>query len=190
MRSRNRSGRVRIIGGRWRGRRIAFPDIAGVRPTPDRVRETLFNWLTPYLDGVRVLDLFAGSGILGFEALSRGASSVTAVENHRLVARRLRDSALDLDAVDFDILVTDSVAFLDAKGVRPFDLVFVDPPHTRVNYEALCLRLDTSGLLRPNAMVYVEFSTHRVPVFVAPDSWREYRSGHAGDLTYQLWQRT
>lgn len=187
-RRRNR-GRVRIIGGRWRGRRIGFPDVADLRPTPDRVRETLFNWLAPHLDGARVLDMFAGSGILGFEALSRGASSLVAVENDRVIAAQIRDTAGELGAAGFELVVSEAEAFLGTAATPPFDLVFIDPPHAAADYDALCGRLEASALLREHAFVYVEHSKRRAAAFAPPFAWECHRSAQAGYITYQLWRR-
>ena len=120
--------RVRIIGGEWRSRLVRFPPSAELRPTPDRVRETLFNWLGQRLDGLDALDLFAGSGALGFEALSRGAARVVMVERDRRVADGLREAARELDARGADVVVGDALAFL-ARDTGSYDVVFVDPPY-------------------------------------------------------------
>ena len=119
--------RVRIIAGTWRSRVIRFPPAAALRPTPDRVRETLFNWLGQRLDGLACLDLFAGSGALGFEALSRGARRVVMVERDRAVAAALRASAKELGASGADIVEGDSLKYLERSAER-FDVVFLDPP--------------------------------------------------------------
>lgn len=187
--TRERSGRVRIIGGRWRGRRVSFPNIEGLRPTPDRVRETVFNWLSPYIQCARVLDLFAGSGILGLEALSRGASSVVAVESHRVAADQLRESGRQLEADGFEVVVMDVMSYLGATRRRPFDVIFVDPPHSAADYDAICAAVDAGGTAGRGALIYVEFSTPRAPAFSAPDRWTCHRSSRAGHLTYQLWRR-
>ena len=120
--------RVRIIGGQWRSRLVQFPDTAGLRPTPDRVRETLFNWLGQRLDGLACLDLFAGSGALGFEALSRGARRVVMVERDRAVVAALRASATKLEAANLDIVESDALRYLENARER-FDVVFIDPPY-------------------------------------------------------------
>lgn len=168
---------------------MSFPDLDGLRPTPDRVRETLFNWLSPYLAGARVLDLFAGSGVLGLEALSRGASSVVAVESHRRVAEQLRESGRQLEADGFEVVVMDVLSFLGTARPGPFDVVFIDPPHTAADYDAICAALDAAGVLGGNALIYVEFSTPRAAVFSAPAHWTCHRSSRAGHLTYQLWRQ-
>jgi len=181
-------GRVRIIGGQWRGRRVEFPSLPGLRPTPDRVRETLFNWLAPWMAGTRVLDLFAGSGVLGFEALSRGAASVTAVELDRRAAASLRAAARALEARDYSLVEGDAAAFLDRTANGPFDLVFMDPPHTSPDYEKLCRMLDANGKLSPRALVYLEFANPGSADFSTPEPWQLHRTAQAGHLTYQLWQ--
>jgi len=166
-----------------------FSAVPGLRPTPDRVRETVFNWLAPYIEGARVLDLFAGSGILGFEAISRGASSVTAVDNDPEVVRCLRRNAGELDATGLELVVSDVGAFLDASAGGPFDIVFVDPPHAAADYDELCRRLEASTLPAEEALIYVEHSRRRAGVFHPPDTWQTHRSGRAGDVVYQLWRR-
>lgn len=187
---RRTSSRVRIIGGRWRGRRVSFPGVEGLRPTPDRVRETVFNWLAPYIDGARVLDLYAGSGILGFEALSRGALSVVAVESHRFVADRLRASCRELQAGRFEVVVMDAMHYLGVSPPRPFDIVFVDPPYAAADYDAICAALEAGGHLAPDALIHVELATNRASAFSAPDLWTCHRSSRAGQITYQLWRRS
>src|SRR6188508_1826397 len=119
--------RVRIIGGKWRSRVLRFPPAAQLRPTPDRVRETLFNWLGQRLDGLACVDLFAGSGALGFEALSRGASRAVMVESDRAVAQALRENAKALEAAGLQVVQRDALAFLEEPGEK-FDLAFVDAP--------------------------------------------------------------
>jgi len=188
MRARRRYGKVRIIAGDWRGRRIAFPEADGLRPTPDRVRETLFNWLSPSLPGARVLDLFAGSGILGFEALSRGAATVVAVESNRVAADCLRDSAQRLEAGGFEVVVADAMRFLDTTRLGPFDMIFIDPPHATADYDAICAAVAARGLAAPGGFVYLEFPSSRAEAFSAPEGWSRHRSSRGGHLTYELWR--
>ena len=123
-------GRLRIVGGEWRGRRLPVLDQPGLRPTPDRVRETLFNWLAPLITGARCLDLFAGSGALGFEAASRGAGRVVMIEKSANVVRVLRENRLLLDARQVEVIHADAGPWL-AGQAEPFDLVFLDPPFCR-----------------------------------------------------------
>ncbi|HEX4333506.1 MAG TPA: 16S rRNA (guanine(966)-N(2))-methyltransferase RsmD [Usitatibacter sp.] len=175
-----KSNRVRIIGGRWRSRIIRFPPAAQLRPTPDRVRETLFNWLGQRLDGLACLDLFAGSGALGFEALSRGAARVVMVENDRAVAAALRESAKLLEA-DAEVIAADAMAWLSSPGER-FDVAFVDPPYASAlagpAMRALGPRL-TGG-----ARVYVESDRP----LEAPTGWQPMREDRAGAVRYALYE--
>ena len=175
------SGRnqVRIIAGKWRSRILRFPDSASIRPTPDRVRETLFNWLGQRLDGLSCLDLFAGSGALGFEAQSRGAARVVMVEQGREAARSLAENARTLDATDVEIVAGDALAYLKRSTER-FDVVFVDPPYASDlaarSLEAL------PGHLKPDARVYVESAGAIQP----PSPWRVVREDRAGAVRYAL----
>jgi 16S rRNA (guanine(966)-N(2))-methyltransferase RsmD len=171
---------VRIIGGAWRSRLVTFPAEPGLRPTPDRVRETLFNWLGQDLTGKRCLDLFAGSGVLGFEALSRGAMEVVMVERSGTVARALRENAARLDARGFRAVVGDALHFLGDPGAGRFDVVFVDPPYGSGLVTAAMERLP--GVLARGALVYVESDAT-----VEPDPpWHVRKRGRAGAVHYHL----
>ena len=175
-----RRNRVRIIAGKWRSRLVKFPPAIALRPTPDRVRETLFNWLGQRLDGLACLDLFAGSGALGFEALSRGAARVVMVERERAVARQLRDSARDLGA-QAEVVESDALDYLERTPDR-FDLAFVDPPFaTNLAVRALAL-LPRS--LRPGARVYVESADRLDP----GPAWHVLREDRAGAVRYALYE--
>jgi 16S rRNA (guanine966-N2)-methyltransferase len=174
------SGRnqVRIIGGKWRSRIVRFPDSASIRPTPDRVRETLFNWLGQRLDGLACLDLFAGSGALGFEALSRGAARVVMVEQGRESARSLNENAKLLDA-DVEVMTGDALAYLK-RSTEKFDVVFVDPPYdSDLAVRALAMLPDR---LKDAARVYVESAGPLAP----PAPWRVVREDRAGAVRYGL----
>jgi 16S rRNA (guanine966-N2)-methyltransferase len=173
--------RVRIIAGKWRSRIVKFPAAAQLRPTPDRVRETLFNWLGQRLDGLSCVDLFAGSGALGFEALSRGAAHVVMVESDRDVAAGLRESARALEAAGLDVVQADTRVWLKQQGER-FDLAFVDPPYAS-GLAAQCLALLPSRL-NPGARVYVESAA---PLDPGP-GWRVLREDRAGAVRYALYE--
>lgn len=175
---------VRIIGGRWRGRKIRFPDDTGIRPSPDRVRETLFNWLAPVVSGARCLDLFAGSGVLGLEALSRGAAAVVLVDRDRSVIRHLQDVVAQLDAAGASVVAADALAWLGPQR-GPFDIVFLDPPFDAAWVPALLDKLDEPGCLAPGAWIYVERPAAEGPPSL-PAGWRQHRSGKAGDVGYYL----
>jgi 16S rRNA (guanine966-N2)-methyltransferase len=176
-------GRVRIIAGRWRGRRLAVPEMPGLRPTPDRVRETLFNWLQPVVAGARCLDLFAGSGVLGLEALSRGAAEVIAVERNPLAVAALRGVATEFGAEGLVVRHDDAITFL-AGPSRPFDLVFLDPPFGHGLLEKTIDALAPEWLARP-AWVYVESEPELAQVPL-PENWIEHRSARAGDVICRL----
>jgi len=176
---RNRPNTIRIIGGRWRSRIITFPDVAGVRPTPDRVRETLFNWLGQTLTGLSCLDLFSGSGALGFEAASRGAQSVVMVEKHAKVLHSLRDNARLLGAANVRLVQGDALEFLRDESAR-FDVVFLDPPY-RLGLAGKALEL-LPRALATGGRVYLEDDAAMKP---AP-GWTLLRQARAGQVHYHL----
>jgi len=174
--------RVRIIGGAWRSRLIAFPPRKDLRPTPDRVRETLFNWLGQELTGLSCLDLFAGSGALGFEAASRGARQVVMVENDATVFRALAASREALGAVSVELRRADALEFLRSDaGV--YDVVFLDPPFKAGYWPQLALLLPPR--LAPGALVYYESAVPPDP----PLGWETWKQGRAGQVAYQLLRR-
>ncbi len=176
---RTRPNTVRIVGGLWRSRILEFPDAVDLRPSPDRVRETLFNWLGRDLTGMVCLDLFAGSGALGFEALSRGAASVIMVEKNPVVLRALRDNAARLGATGLTVVRGDALEF--ARGARSrFDVVFVDPPY-RLGLQVAALDL-LRGLLAVGGRVYVEGSA----VFEPPRGWAILKRARAGNVHFHL----
>lgn len=177
------NNRLRIIGGRWRGRRVSFPDVEGLRPSPDRVRETLFNWLMPVIEGARCLDLFAGSGALGLEALSRGAARVVLVDRDPLVMASLRAHLQELQAEGAKLRQADAIAFLDGTP-EPFDVVFLDPPYHK-GLLAPCLTRLGRGWLAPGARVYIEAEAGLDPLPL-PEGWTLLRSKQAGQVGYHL----
>ena len=173
------ANRVRIIGGTWRSRLVKFPPTLELRPTPDRVRETLFNWLGQRLDGCACLDLFSGSGALGFEALSRGAARAVMVERDRAVAQALRESARQLGADAAHIVHGDGLAWLRTNTER-FDVVFLDPPFASgLAQRALDL---LPAHMAAGGRVYVESAE---PV-TAAGAWRVLREDRAGAVRYAL----
>ncbi len=178
-----KANRVRIIGGEWRSRYLTFTDQKDLRPTPDRVRETLFNWLGQDLTGQRCLDLYAGSGALGFEAASRGAKHVVLVERERVVCAALEANCATLKAAQIEVVRADALEFLRADS-RVYDVVFLDPPFADNPWDALFERLVPR--LSPSAMVYRE-SGDALP---APSGWETHRQGRAGQVNYQLLKRT
>jgi 16S rRNA (guanine966-N2)-methyltransferase len=172
---------VRIIGGTHRSRLIEFPDAEGLRPTPDRVRETLFNWLGQDLFGKRCLDLFAGSGALGLEAASRGAAEVVLVEQSRAVHKTLQENIGKLKFDNITLHCEDGLNFA-MRCKEKFDVIFLDPPF-QSDYLAKLLPL-MSGLLAEEGLLYVESGSH----FDAPAPWQVYKQGKAGAVHYQLLQ--
>lgn len=176
--------RVRLIGGLWRSRRLSFPAREGLRPTPDRVRETVFNWLAPSLPGARCLDLFAGSGALGFEALSRGAAAAVLVEKDRVAQAILRQSAQQLRANKATVIAQDALEFLAATPASSFDIVFLDPPFgTELLAAALTLMLGR-GILAPAGLVYLEAAADSG--WGLPSNLRWHRQGSAGEVRFGL----
>lgn len=175
---------LRLIGGRYRGRRLDFPDQSGLRPTPDRIRETLFNWLQPRLAGARCLDLFAGSGALGFEAASRGAAEVVMIERAEAAARQLRANADRLGATGIQIHRADALNWL-AGCASPFDLVFLDPPFADGLLAPAMARLSKPGWLAAEARLYLEapIQTGFPPL---PGDWELIRDKTAGQVRYGL----
>jgi len=174
---------LRVIGGRWRGRRLAFPAVEGLRPTPDRVRETLFNWLRPTLAGARCLDLYAGTGALGIEALSQGAGRCTFVERDPVIARALAANLELLGATDFELLRTDAALALDRRGDL-FDMVFLDPPFNRGLIPTQLAELRASDRLADGALVYVE--AEKTQTVDGAPGWRVLRGGTAGQVGFHL----
>jgi 16S rRNA (guanine966-N2)-methyltransferase len=181
------TGQLRIIGGEWRGRKIRFPGVEGLRPTPDRVRETLFNWLAPAIAGSRCLDLFAGSGALGLEALSRGAAAVTFVEWQRDAAERLSETAAILAPGRAIVHQADVAAWL-AGPATPSDIVFIDPPYGSGLLADAMPALESRGWLAPQAFIYLE-APAKSGAPAMPEAWTLHRSGRAGAVGYHLARR-
>jgi 16S rRNA (guanine(966)-N(2))-methyltransferase RsmD len=177
------SARVRIVGGAWRSRLIDVADLPGLRPTPDRVRETLFNWLGQALDGFDCLDLFAGSGILGFEAASRGAATVTLVEQNPRAHAALRRNAEKLAATQVEIVRGNALEFL-ASTARRFNVAFADPPYRQGLIERIMPLLDR--VMLPGGLVYAEAETPLDP----PAGWHVFKRGRAGQVHFHLLERT
>jgi 16S rRNA (guanine966-N2)-methyltransferase len=184
-------GVLRIIGGQWRGRKLRFPALPGLRPSPDRVRETLFNWLAPVLPGAHCLDLFAGSGALGLEALSRGATSCWFIDNANAACRRIEAHLALLQAIDSGRVVgADSLQWLQQRpaGAPAFDVVFLDPPFRQGLLGECCALLERNGWLSADALIYLEAGTDETPP-VLPPNWRLHRDKQAGQVSYRLWRR-
>jgi 16S rRNA (guanine966-N2)-methyltransferase len=176
---------VRIIGGGWRGRRVSFPDIPGLRPTPDRVRETLFNWLQERIAGARCLDLFAGSGALGLEALSRGAKELVFVEQAVAAARSLQEQLIRFGGQARAQVVEMGAARYLRSVPQAFDIVFLDPPFGRDALAEYVPMLDEGQWLKPGALVYLE-NEKKAGVPPLPAHWQLLKSKSAGEVGYHL----
>jgi len=179
---------LRIVGGQWRGRKIPFPAIDGLRPTPDRMRETLFNWLQSSIPGAHCLDLYTGSGALGLEALSRGAASCTFVDRDSQVIRQLNDNLKLLGCRDGETVQASADQWLTMQHGdhrRPFDIVFMDPPFRQERVASDCATLVANGLLAAGAIVYVETESELSDPGV-PVEWHEHRHKKAGQVSSRL----
>jgi len=180
-------GSVRIIGGSLRRSRLDVPDAPGLRPTPDRVRETLFNWLAPIIEGARCLDLFAGTGALGIEALSRGAGWVDFIERDPRLAQALRQNLQRLRQMHAAVRCADALQSLGEEAADTYDVVFVDPPFSESLWQPAVVALEGNGWLRGGALVYLEMpASAQVD---APDSWSLHRESVAGAVRYALYRR-
>ena len=180
-------GQLRIIGGDWRGRKLQFPAVNDLRPTPDRVRETLFNWLQMRIAGTRCLDLFSGSGALGLEALSRGAKEVVMVEQDRAAAIQIRQHLQTLKSSAGQVENSDVFRFLEGAATQ-FDVVFLDPPYRLGCLAQCCELLERNGWLTDDALIYLEDSAKNGEPQL-PHNWEMLRSKKAGDVGYYLAQR-
>lgn len=178
------TGKVRIISGQWRRRLLRVPGVEGLRPTPDRVRETLFNWLSGSIEGARCLDLYAGSGALGFEAASRGASRVLLVEKDARAVACMREQAATLGAAQIQVIQADVRSWLQGAA-SAFDIVFLDPPYGSEDLGDLCTRLAGNAWLAPGALVYLETRVSPEPLKLPP-GWNILRRQKAGQVMYHL----
>jgi 16S rRNA (guanine966-N2)-methyltransferase len=184
---------LRIIGGKWRGQKLSFANVEGLRPTGDRIRETLFNWLTPVISGAHCLDLFAGSGVLGIEALSRGASRATLIEKNSTAITLLQQSCTQLNADNADIVQADTLHWLAqfkttvSEPKNLFDVVFLDPPFATELLQPCCDLLEQYGLLANNAYIYIETDSQQ-PAPITPPSWNPLREKTSGQVTYRLYR--
>ncbi|KXU39276.1 16S rRNA (guanine(966)-N(2))-methyltransferase RsmD [Ventosimonas gracilis] len=180
---------IRIIGGQYRGRKLSVPDQDGLRPTPSRVRETLFNWLAVPIVGALVLDVFAGSGALTVEALSRGAKRVLALDNNRIACAVIREHIKRLNCSgQIELHQADALHFLRDKTHNPFDIVLLDPPFNQGLLPRCAKRLEEGDWLAENALIYCESEAPAARLGV-PANWQALREKQAGLVHYSLWQR-
>lgn len=185
----NRS-KVRIIAGKWRSRLLSFAgDVETLRPTPDRVRETVFNWLQNKIAGARCLDLFAGSGALAFEACSREAASVTAIDNSREVVAIIRENCHLLDCLTMQVVHANSIDWLkNNAGIEPFDIVFLDPPYSLDLLADCCRLLESASMVKPGSVVYLE-SNSALESIQLPATWKWLRTKKAGQVYFGVCER-
>lgn len=180
------TGKLRIVAGTLRGSRIDVRDSDGLRPTSDRVRETLFNWLAPIVEGARCLDLFAGTGALGIEAISRGAGECTFIERDRDLARQLKATLSRLKVGNARVVNADAMSWLTRRA-QAFDLVFLDPPFANELWADAAARLEAAGWLAAEASIHVESPPGSA--FALPSNWQLHREAQAGAVHFALYRR-
>ncbi|GAA5218341.1 16S rRNA (guanine(966)-N(2))-methyltransferase RsmD [Corallincola platygyrae] len=185
--NRGSSGQIRIIGGQWRGRKLPVLDSEGLRPTTDRVKETLFNWLMHDVRGARCLDLFAGSGGLGFECLSRFADSVLFLEKDSKAAQQIKTNLSTLSADTGEVKCADALQLLKQPPTQPYDLVFIDPPFRKGLLEQVLQGLAAPGWLKAGSQIYIE-SEKELPLPPLPPNWHLHREKTAGQVVYRLFE--
>ena len=178
------NSKLRIIGGEWRSRQVPIPHIEGLRPTPDRVRETLFNWLAMQLPGAHCADLFCGSGALGLEALSRGAASCLFADNSRVVTQQMSLNLATLGCHNAQVIQKNTAELLATAPAKPLDILFLDPPF-RKGWLATLLPLLENGWLAPRSWVYIEMEKE-APLPPLPRHWHLHKEKTAGQLCYRL----
>ncbi|WP_298440851.1 16S rRNA (guanine(966)-N(2))-methyltransferase RsmD [uncultured Ferrimonas sp.] len=182
------SGQIRIIAGQWRGRKLPVANVEGLRPTTDRVRETLFNWLMNDIDGARVLDCFSGSGALGLEALSRYAAHATLLELDGAAAKQLKRNVADLGVTHAEVIQGNSLTFLNQTATAAYDVVFVDPPFRQDLYNSTIAALATNGYLAPQCWIYVE-SEAELSELAVPADWQLHREKKSGQVISRLYRK-
>ena len=185
----NGVNQLRIIGGEWGSRKLSFPDAPGLRPTPDRVRETLFNWLAPYVPGAKVLDPFTGSGALFLEALSRGAAMGQALDASNVAVSSLKEHLGTLRCTTGQVQTADALRYLETQAATAYDVVFLDPPFNQNLLPGVCALLEERQWLADDAWIYTE-SENAPSVLGLPGNWRLHREQKSGRVYYALWQRT
>ncbi len=181
----SRQGQLRIVAGNWRSRLLQIAEVPGLRPTSERIRETLFNWLGPQIHDSSCLDLCAGTGALGLEALSRGAARAVFVEQSPLAAKVLRNNAATLSADDADVINVDAMKYLEQPASEQFDFVFLDPPFAAELHSDLCRLLTEHNWLAKDALIYVEMDKAQSEALL-PDNWRVLKNKTAGNVRYLL----
>ncbi|MGB0361155.1 MAG: 16S rRNA (guanine(966)-N(2))-methyltransferase RsmD [Endozoicomonas sp.] len=184
----NGTGQLRIIAGQWRSRKVPVADTPGLRPTSDRIRETVFNWLSMITPHAKVLDVFSGTGALSLEALSRGAHAATLLEKNSVAANMLKNNLSLLKASKAQVIETDSLSWLSCKAGAPYDLIFLDPPFRMNLLQPACALLEENGYLHENSYIYIEVEKELNPMPV-PANWQVEKSKTTGQVTFSLWSR-
>lgn len=179
------AGQLRIVAGIWRSRLLQIADVPGLRPTPERIRETLFNWLAPSIHGAKCLDLCAGTGALGLEALSRGAGELVFVERSALAFKTLKSNIAILGGPNADVLNLDAQQYLGGPSTGAFDIVFLDPPFAADLYDELCRLLVEQRWLADDARIYIEMDKDQ-PELSLPPGWQVLKNKTAGKVRYML----
>lgn len=183
------AGKVRIVGGQWRGRYLPVLSLPGLRPTPNRIRETLFNWLTTHISGASCLDIFSGTGALSFEAVSRGAADVTMIDASPVIIQQLQQNlALYKCDPSQAFTIQASIPNYIPKFSHTFDIVFIDPPFHQGLVKLACAWLEHYSLLSENALIYIEVEAD-LQKLIIPEHWKKIKEGHAGEVTYYLFKK-
>ncbi len=181
------AGKLRIVGGEWRSRQLAVAAVEGLRPTPDRIRETLYSWLTGWVPGARCLDAFSGTGALGLEALSRGASHTTFLEYSPAAVRTLRENLMALKCSNGEVIHTNANLWLNNKPAEPYNLIFLDPPFNKGMVAPVCQQLHDNGYLAEEGLVYIE-SEVALGLPVVPEHWQLWKEKTAGQVSCRLFR--
>ena len=181
----SRPGRLRIVAGKWRSRLLDIAEVPGLRPTSERVRETLFNWLAPCIQGARCLDLYAGTGALGFEALSRGATQCVFVDDSPRAIKAIEKSTKTLDAIGAVVHHGDATDYVRSALPASFDIIFLDPPFADDRLAEVCRQIDESGIIAPGGRIYLEQDRAK-PEVALPGRWQILRNKTAGNVRYML----
>lgn len=183
-----KDGFIRLIAGKWRGKKLPVKDLQGLRPTTDRTKETLFNWLMHDIRDANCLDCFSGSGSLGFEALSRFANSVQFIERDINVVKQLQQNAQQLQSADANITHSDTLKYLQQAAIQPFDIVFVDPPFNCDLIQPCCKLLEDNNYLSQDALIYIEMESS-LSNLALPENWQCIKEKQTGQVIYQLYRR-
>jgi len=186
---RRKTGKIRLIGGKHGGRRLSFPLLEGVRPTPERVRETIFNWLAGYVEGACCLDLCCGSGALGLEALSRGAASLVLVDSSAAIIKNLRHNLLELKENAETVQLDASTWLAQQADTKRYDIIFLDPPYQSGLLAPLCQKIAAKDMLTPGGHIYLETMASAAWLDL-PDPWTLVKQKRAGEVLYTLCEYT